>query len=337
MKIYDLAIIGGGVAGLSAAINASSEGLKTIILNKGEKWGGQAGSATLIENFIGWPDGITGANLVSLSIAQAAKFGCEFKTFEVSHITLLNKKFLLTDINGQTSGDIRAKAVLITAGLEWKSLETCNVQQFMGKGVHYGSPSLNESYDGKHIAIVGAANSAGQAAMYLSQCPKTDVTLIIRSERGTASMSQYLADRIAACPNISVCSDAEVIEAHGLDKLESISFRCQGELQNKFMDEMYILIGAKPKTGWMDGLVMKDANGFIKTGQHLFPHQSGYHEHDLAGAMQYQTATDGIFAAGDVRHGSVRRVANAVGEGASAINNIHKYLRSLKEQTQTAK
>lgn len=321
-NIYDLAIIGGGVAGLSAAINASSEGLKTLVVDKADHFGGQAGSATLIENFLGHPNGITGKNLISASVAQAAKFGTNFKlSCEIDHVTpILARRSLVYELHSSSSRATVARSILITAGLQWRPLNTRNgIDKHIGRGVQYGSPSLTENYSGKTIVIVGGANSAGQAAMFLAQCTNTQVILVIRVENKTGTMSHYLSERILACPNLTICTESELIDIEGEERVEGVTVLCKGEEVKFAADEVFILIGAQPRTNWINHLVEQDAAGFIKTGRDV----------DLHSAF-YSTSQSGIFAAGDVRHRAVRRVSNAVGEGAAAINDIHNYLRSLK-------
>lgn len=322
---YDLAIIGGGVAGLSAAINASSEGIKTIIVDKGS-FGGQAGSATLIENVLGYPNGVTGKELINNALAQALKFGTDFK----GNFSIENLVQNLQDLTFQLHSDeetVVAKSVLITAGLAWRPLETCNANQYIGRGVAYGSPSITDNYEGQTIAIVGGANSAGQAAMFLASCPNAKVILIVRAEKETGTMSHYLAERVTKCENLTICTEAEVMELYGEDKLESIKIVCKGETQTIQVDKLFILIGAKPRTGWLRGMLDMDAAGFIKTGRDV----NRYCKINTTDYGFYETALLGVFAAGDVRYGAVRRVSNALGEGASAVNDIHKYLQSLKK------
>lgn len=313
---YDLAVIGGGVAGLSAAINAASEGLKTIILEKDlYGLGGQAGSATLIENFIGYPNGVTGQELIKAAAAQASKFGVHASSYqEVNHI-YKDTDDLTFQITTKSSSSFRSKAVLITAGLQWKELGV-DMKGLIGRGIQYGSPSLTKDYSDKTVMIVGGANSAGQAAMFVANCPESKVILVMRGEEKTGTMSHYLSQRVVMCSNLSICNGAELVSVEGDTRLRKAVTCCRGELIEHEVDEIFILIGATPSTDWLPGL-SKDEQGFIKS----------YGNTDHLNIGFYETNVGGIFVAGDVRSGAVRRVSNAIGEGAAAVNDIHRYLK----------
>jgi thioredoxin reductase (NADPH) len=322
---FDLAIIGGGPAGLSAAINAASEGIKTVVLDKAPRFGGQAGHSSLIENYLGFPEGISGEELTRRSVQQAAKMGTQFiNPFQVEYLQKVTGGF---DIHSNRTL-VNAKSVLITAGLEWKTLDALNIGRFMGMGVEYGSPKLLEDFTGKTIAIVGGANSAGQAAMFLQSCPNCKVILIIRNEKKTGTMSYYLSKRIFHCPNITILNESEVKMCMGDIKLHSILVENKGLSKKYSVDKMYVLMGAEPHTGWLKSSdVHMNQEGFVHTGFQIWNGIDSDHD---GKALQYETSINGIFAAGDIRAGAVRRVSNAVGEGASAVNDIHKYLQSLK-------
>lgn len=320
----NLVIVGGGAAGLSAAINASSEGLSTILCDSASQFGGQAGTSSLIENLMGFPQGISGKDLMLRSIEQASRFNVDFRApFNV--IDLKKDKGCWTVQNDE--GDvITCSAVLLSIGVTYRALNAKNIARFMGQGgISYGSPIMGGNYKGQNIAIIGGANSAGQAAVYLSQHSNTTVHLIVRSESIRDKMSDYLCSKIEASSNIIVHTKTEVLEAGGKHKLQYIHVKMNGEEADIYLDKMYVLIGAKPKTKWLEGIVPMDKNGFILTGASA--------KESLKNAMPNLTreflpteCLPGVFVAGDVRAESVKRVAAAIGEGSRAISDIHAYL-----------
>jgi thioredoxin reductase (NADPH) len=317
-NVYDLAIIGGGPAGISAAVCAASEGLKTVIIDNSPKgFGGQAGTSSLIENFFGFPEGVTGSELTQRGIAQAAKFNVHFKApFNVAKVERCDNLFHLSD----DDDILTSKTVLLAMGISYKLHDAINLSRFTGNGVSYGSPSLSENYDGKTIGIVGGANSAGQAAVYLASCMHCKVKLIIRSGSISDKMSSYLVAKVLSLPNIEILTDTDLIEARGGEVLEEVIISQGYQINPLKLDKLFILIGAKAKTAWLKSLVQVDDSGLIRTGN---------------GGRQMQ-AMPGIFAAGDIRSGSVKRVAAAVGEGARAVNDIHAYLASMAMQSEIA-
>jgi thioredoxin reductase (NADPH) len=295
-KIYDVAIIGGGMAGLSAAINAAAEGLTTVILEHSPRF----------------PKGVSGEQLTQLSVAQARKFGTEFiNPFNVDDITRDADGLVISG----NHDDVHARSVIVASGMSWKTIEAKNISRFVGSGVSYGSPSVAENYSGKTIVIAGGANSAGQAAMFLSECTDCNIILLIRNSSTTGTMSHYLAERVLSQKNITICTDAEILEGTGDLVLEKLKVKCGGEETTFDVDKLYILIGGKPNTSWIHN-DFKDKDGHLVTG---------------FGGLTYQTEMDGLFAVGDVRSRSVRRVSNAVGEGASVVNDIRTYLQQLKQ------
>lgn len=314
---YDLAVIGSGAAGLSAAMNASSEKLKTVVVEKQQRLGGQAGSSSLIENFLGFPNGISGAELISRAVQQTYKFGAEFRCpYYVNN--LIKEKDCWTLINDDEE-EIQTKVVLLATGVEYIYLQALNLARFIGCGVSYGSPSLSENFSQMNICVVGGANSAGQAAAYLAKSTGCNVKLLIRGESIEDKMSYYLIEKISKCPNVEVLTNTSVIETHGSLELERIVINCNGIKQELSCNRLFVLIGAKPKTAWLKQWVKLDKNGFILTGENL----------DGENLLPTQ-ACDGIFAAGDIVSDSVKRVAGAVGNGAMAINFIHRYLSKFK-------
>jgi len=323
----DLVIIGGGPAGLSAAINAASEGIKTTMCDAQPQFGGQAGTSSLIENLMGFPEGISGKELAMKSIQQASKFDVDFRApFNAVNLTRSKNGWTVTDDDGE---QISCKTVLLSMGVSYRSLNAKNVARFIGNGgISYGSPSITDSYSGKTVGVVGGANSAGQAAVYLGQCSECQVKLIIRSGSITDKMSTYLCNKIASMPNIEVIVDSEISEAKGVSCLSGVSLKQKDGYREIEMERLFILIGAKPKTNWLKGIVPMDAFGFICTGESSYKKLAETGEEDIfEGRLPlYTECLPGIFVAGDVRVNSVKRVAAALGEGSRAVNDVHQYL-----------
>lgn len=323
-KKYDLLIIGGGMAGLSAAVNAASEGLSTIVCDGSFQFGGQAGTSSLIENLLGFPQGITGADLTVKAVEQASKFNTEFRApFNVVGLTQVNGYWVATGDDDET---ITAKAVLLAMGVTYRYLQAPGISRFVGNGVSYGSPSMSESFAGKTITIIGGANSAGQAAVYLSQCKDCHVKLLIRGNSLEDKMSTYLCEKITSADNIEVMVNTEVREAHGADKLDSVTITRKGVPETMHTDRLFVLIGAKPKTSWLRSTPIKlDENGYIITDDSL----------NVNSTLGYEEMVYGMFAAGDIRSGSVKRVSSALGEGSIAVNAVHKYIGEFNNNLQT--
>lgn len=329
---YDLIIIGGGPAGLSAAVNAASEGLSTLICDSQTRFGGQAGTSTLIENLLGFPEGITGDELTKRSLTQAAKFGVEFKApFNVCDITKIKDGW---KISSDEEESVTTKVILLANGVTYRADGVKNVSRFAGLGVSYSSPSLSVKYDRQNVCVVGGANSAGQAAVHLAGCTHCKVTLIIRGNSIEDRMSTYLIDKIKKLPNIEVLTGTVVDECKGYSELESITVKevkkpgtetGLEELREVKCDKLFILIGAKPKTHWLKGIVPLDENGFILTdGKAATTTEwSRFHENRIP---FYTETVPGIFVAGDIRSGSIKRVVAAAGEGGRAVSDIHSYL-----------
>ena len=316
-RLFDVAIVGSGPAGLAAAVYAASEGLSTVVLDC-RAFGGQAGASSRIENYLGFPTGISGLALMARAYNQAQKFGVEMVIPDEVHR-------LDVERNGNGSaysldvGDgnrVRAKTVVIASGARYRRLDLANVAQFEGGSVHYwASPIEARLCEGQEIALVGAGNSAGQAAVYLAgQVEK--VWLIVRGAGLAASMSKYLIERIEAQPNIEVVLRTEVTGLHGGENLTDVSWRNAdtGEETMRRIRHLFLLVGADPNTDWLAGCdVALDQKGFVRTGV-------GEDRHPL------ETSLPGTFAIGDVRAGSVKRVASAVGEGAQVVAAIHEFL-----------
>ena len=325
-KMYDVAIIGAGPAGLAAAVYGGSEGLNTILIERRAP-GGQAGTSSRIENYLGFPKGLSGAELSHRAITQATRFGIEFlNPVEVTNITLKDGYKILGLSDGR---EINTKSVVITTGVNYRKLEAKGLDSFTGAGVYYGAANTEaHACKNEQVYIVGGGNSAGQAAMYLANFAK-HVTILVRKPDLSSSMSQYLIDQIDHTSNISVKGHTEVIEAIGDDKLEKLVLQNTEDNTQETVEAAAILIfiGAKPYTDWLELGIIKDEKGFIETGNALATYDSFTRSWKLSrDPFLLETCSPGIFAAGDVRSGAMNRVASAVGEGAMAIKYVHEYL-----------
>jgi thioredoxin reductase (NADPH) len=328
--IYDVVIIGAGPAGLAAGVYGASEGLKTLLIERRAP-GGQAGTSSRIENYLGFPAGLSGAELTRRAMTQAARLGTEFLSPKSVNAILQKdgyKKIILAD-----AGEINTRSVVITTGVDYRKLETKGISDFTGAGIYYGAAMTEATAcKDKEVYIVGGGNSAGQAAMYLSKFAKT-VHIIIRKDDLTSTMSAYLIDQVKDTNNIQIMPNTEITEAHGSDKLEQldISNVKTKQVETKAADALYIFIGAKPFTNWLDMDIIKDGKGFIETGRDLKPHPNFDKIWKLKrDPYLLETSCPGVFAAGDVRAGAMNRVASAVGEGSMAISFVHKYLAEVK-------
>jgi thioredoxin reductase (NADPH) len=323
---YDLIVIGGGPAGLGAAVYGASEGLRTVLVER-TATGGQAGQSSRIENYLGFPDGVSGAQLTDRARRQAAKFGAE---------VLTARDVVGLEVNGSARGvrfadgsRVDAHTVILATGVSYRQLNAPGVPELTGRGVYYGS-TLTEAATcvGQDVFIVGGANSAGQAAVYLSRHAKS-VTILVRGPSLEASMSYYLIKQIEDIPNISVRTCTEVIEAIGEDHLESLTLRntATGGTETVDAQLLFLFIGAAPLTDWLDGVVVRDSRGFVVAGPDLSVGGERPRGWDLD-RMPYhlETSIPGVFVAGDARAESAKRVASAVGEGALAVMLVHRYL-----------
>lgn len=327
-EIYDVVIIGAGPAGLAASVYGASEGLKTLLIER-KAPGGQAGSSSRIENYLGFPAGLSGSDLTHRAITQAKRLGAEFLSpHSVQDIQERDGyKYIILD-NGS---EIISRAIVITTGVDYRKLEVKGVDQFTGAGVYYGAAITEASAcKDKQVYIIGGGNSAGQAAMYLSKFAQ-NVHIVIRKEDLTATMSAYLIEQIAGTPNIEVIPYTEVIEARGENSLKELTLINVNSKETKDVEAsaLYIFIGAKPYTEWVQMGIIK-SKGFIETGRDL----TGYDNFNKQWKLKrdpflLETSCPGIFAAGDVRAGAMNRVASAVGEGSMAISFVHKYLAEV--------
>jgi len=324
--IYDLAIVGAGPAGLAAAVYGGSEGLKTILIDKRAP-GGQAGTSSRIENYLGFPSGLSGADLARRAITQAQRFGVEF--LAPQEVTSIESKGQYKHINMADGSKVVARSILLSTGVSYHKLENESLDRFTGAGVYYGAATTEAyAFKGQPVFVVGGGNSAGQGAMYLSRTA-SEVTIVIRKPDLTATMSQYLIEQIEHTPNIRVLPFTEVGEGLGEERLECLVLKNteSGETQTVPAAGLFIFIGAKPLTDWIEMNIIKDEKGFIATGRDLVPYDEFKKSWKLPREpFALETCSPGIFAAGDVRVGAMNRVASAVGEGAMAVSFVHKYL-----------
>lgn len=321
----DVMVIGGGPSGLSAAINAASEGLR-VLLVEASTIGGQARVSKAIENFVG-QEKITGAKLMDVAIRQCYKFGVEFRV-PVRIVSLTRREDGLICAETDDGQMICCKTVILALGVSYRTLDAKGIGMFINRGVEY--TAMPTPGKGTHI-IVGGANSAGQAAVYLGSQYGCDVKMVVRGSSLTASMSKYLIERIEACDNIEVLTQARVVEVIGRSQLEKVSVEQDGQILVIPTKSMNVFIGAIPKTHWLKGVVGLDSKGFVSTGIHTKGHGWSLERP----AFPFETSFPGVFCAGDARDGSIKRVAAAVGEGSAAVSNIHQYL-ALCDDTQTS-
>jgi thioredoxin reductase (NADPH) len=321
-EFYDLIVIGGGPAGLAAAVYGASEGLRTVLIER-TATGGQAGQSSRIENYLGFPDGVSGGQLADRARRQAEKFGAELITARTA--TSLEVNGSKRTVRFADGGSIDAHAVILATGVAYRQLAADGCTELTGKGVYYGAAvSIASECAGDEVYVIGGANSAGQAAMYLSREAKS-VTILVRAPSLEASMSHYLIEQIKQRPNISIRTCTEVQRAVGDDHLEKLILvdNRTGETEDVTCGRMFIFIGAAPRTEWLDGVVARDDRGFILTGPDL-RNVCGW---TLDRPPHYlETSVPGVFVAGDVRAESAKRVAAAVGEGSMAVMLVHRYL-----------
>jgi thioredoxin reductase (NADPH) len=327
--LYDVVIVGAGPSGLAAAVYGGSEGLKTLLIERRAP-GGQAGTSSRIENYLGFPKGLSGSELARRAITQATRFGVEFLSpQEVSSISTDGQYKTIHLADGST---INTRAVVITTGVDYRKLPAEGAADLTGAGIYYGAAMTEaNACREKEVYIVGGGNSAGQGAVYLSQFAKT-VRILIRKPDLTATMSSYLIDQINAIPNIEVHGRRQVLQAKGNGHLESLLLENM-EDQSTFevpADALFIFIGARPYTDWLDGQIIRNQKGYLKTGNDLMadPAFAKIWKRDREPFL-LETCVPGIFAAGDVRAGAMNRVASAVGEGAMAIKFVHEYLAEV--------
>jgi thioredoxin reductase (NADPH) len=327
---YDLSIYGAGPAGLSAAVYAASEGLRVVLLERGAV-GGQAGSSSLIENYLGFPEGIPGADLAERAREQAVRFGAEILLMREGIRGVFHDDRIHADL--ADGGHVVARANICATGVDWRRLGLPGEAELLGCGVYYGAGTSEASgCAGERVHVVGGANSAGQAAMNLSR-HAAHVTVLVRGASLSDTMSEYLSARIAAAGNVTVRTRSEVSALHGTDRLEGIRITDTDTATTEDVPatRLFICIGGEPDTAWAaDTAIVRDRLGYLVTGPDLEGEEALRHEWPLRRRPYYlETSVPGSFAAGDVRAGSVKRVAAAVGEGAMAVTFVHRHLAEI--------
>jgi thioredoxin reductase (NADPH) len=325
--LYDLCIVGGGPAGLAAAVYAASEGLSTLVVER-EAPGGQASQSAAIENYLGFPKGLTGDDLTQRALAQASRFGAEL---------VLARDVVGFEVRGparavllEGGGEIEARALIVATGVSYRRLEATGLTELTGRGVYYGAmASEAPQFADEEVYVVGGANSAGQAALNLSRFAKR-VVVLVRGPSLAATMSRYLIERITTAPNIEVRCGLEVAEAHGDGHLESLTLRdrSDGSTEQVQTSALFVFIGAAPRTDWLGDEVVRDPHGFVVTGRDLELAAPGRWTLDRP-VFALESSVPGVFAAGDVRLDSMKRVASAVGEGGMAVYAVHRYLATV--------
>jgi thioredoxin reductase (NADPH) len=321
----DVAVIGAGPAGLAAAVYASSEGLATLVLERGVP-GGQAGTSSLIRNYLGFHRGVSGDDLANRAVEQAWLFGANFVLSQAATaLRVHGSQRVLTLSDGS---HVAAQAVILAMGVAWRRLGIPELDALVGCGVFYGAAGAEaRAMTGREVFVVGAGNSAGQAAMHLARYAKS-VTMLVRGNSLRASMSEYLVTEIESATNVNVRVRTEVAGGEGRGQLEALLLhdREAGVLQRVPASALFLLIGAEPRTEWLAGSVERDTRGYVVTGRDLLTagHRQAWPLDRLP--LRFETSVPGVFAAGDVRHGSIKRVAAAVGEGSTAIQVVHEYL-----------
>jgi thioredoxin reductase (NADPH) len=323
-RTCDVAIIGAGPAGLTAAVYAASEGLDTVMLEE-EVSGGQASTSPLIRNYPGFPHGINGGLLMERTCEQAWLMGAHI-VFAQRAISLepVGERRVIRMLDGS---ELSARVVVLATGIEWRRLGVAPIEALVGSGVFYGA-AVGESraMQGQDVFIVGAGNSAGQAALHLAKHARS-VTLLVRSESIARSMSTYLIRAIESTPNVTARCGTEIVDGGGAGRLEhlTIADRATGTAEQVPANALFIMIGGEPNTQWLPDDIARDDHGYVMTGSLAGPPVAGAPER-----MLLETSMPGVFAAGDARHGSIKRVASAVGEGATVVWMIHEYLRALE-------
>jgi thioredoxin reductase (NADPH) len=324
-----LAIVGGGPAGLAAAVYGASEGLHTVMIER-EAPGGQAGMSSRIENYLGFPMGLSGGDLARRAVVQAQRFGVEILSPQEAVSVRAEGPYRIIKL--ADGNEISCHALMIATGVQWRRLAAPGIDRLQGAGIYYGGGATEAlSCQGEIVYVIGGANSAGQAAMNFAKYAER-VVIVVRGQSLSSTMSQYLIDQIQERPNIQIWPNASVTEAHGETHLEEVSFLCSdsNKIERVKATSMFIFIGASPRTDWLSGIVERDEHGFILTGPDLIRDGQRPKGWKLdRDPFLLETNLPGLFAVGDVRHGSVKRVASGVGEGSVAVQFIHQYLSKV--------
>jgi len=327
---YDFVIVGGGPAGLAAAVYGASEGLKTLLVERSAP-GGQAGMSSRIENYLGFPSGLTGADLARRAFTQAKRFGAEILSPQEAVGLRVDGPYRFVKL--RDGNEISCHALLIASGLAWRRLDIPGVERLQEAGVYYGASMAEASLcAGEDIYVVGGANSAGQAAVYFARFARS-VTMLVRGDSLEKGMSHYLIDQIREVPNIRVETQAEVVEVHGDNHLESITIanHASESIRTEATSNLFIFIGAVPCTAWLRGQLPMDERGYLLTGSMLpkdGERAKGWNEE--RDPFIFESIIPGVFAAGDTRHSSIKRVASAVGEGSITVQMVHQYLSKVR-------
>ncbi len=325
-QLRDLVVIGAGPSGLAAAVYGASEGLDVVVLDTSSP-GGQAGSSSKIENYLGFPTGISGQDLAGRAYMQAQKFGAKLLIARATRIVCDHSPYIVEAENGAR---IPARTILIATGAQYRKLPLKNLSQFEGAGVYYGATFVERQLcSGEEVIVIGGGNSAGQAAVFLAQTT-TRVYVLVRSAGLATSMSRYLIRRIEESPNVIVKPHTEIIALEGNLSLDSVRWRNSqtGQIEKHRIKRIFVMTGADPNTSWLNGCLVLDAKGFIKTGSDLSPENLSATSWSLKRQPYLlETSLPGVFAAGDVRGGSIKRVASAVGEGSTVISFVHKIIQ----------
>ena len=326
--LYDVCIVGGGPAGLAAAVYAASEGLSTVVVER-EAPGGQAGQSALIENYLGFPKGLSGSDLAQRALAQVSRFGAEMVL--ARDVVGIETRGLVRAVLVDGSSDIEARAVIATTGVSYRRLPGKGLDALTGRGVYYGANASDASQcQGDEVYIVGAANSAGQAALNFARFAKR-LVLVVRGDTLLTTMSQYLVDRINGAANIEIRYHTEIVAGGGDGHLEVLSLldRETGTTTEVAASWLFVFIGASPRTDWLAPAVVRDSHGFVVTGPELLTSSPEVAWPLARPPFALETSVPGVFAAGDVRLDSMKRVASAVGEGAMSIYLVHRYLATI--------
>jgi thioredoxin reductase (NADPH) len=327
-RVHDLLIIGGGPAGLAAAVYAASEGLEVRIVEAFAP-GGQAGTSSRIENYLGFPTGISGGALAGRALSQAQKFGAQLSVaWQAVRLRCDHWPYSLEMANGRS---MRSRTILIASGARYRTLDIANLSRFLGRGIYYAATHLEAKLcEAEDVAVIGGGNSAGQATVFLAGSCR-HVHMLVRSDGLAESMSQYLIRRIEATPNITVHTRTQLTALEGSDRLERVSWtRSNGEPEASDLRHVFLMTGAEPNTRWLQGCVVLDDHGFVKTGSDLGRDELANARWSLPRPPYLlETSVPGVFAAGDARAGSVKRIASAVGEGSICVQFVHRVLREL--------
>ncbi len=324
--LYDVCIVGGGPAGLAAAVYAASEGLSTVIVER-DSPGGQAGQSAAIENYLGFPRGLSGSDLTQRAVAQVSRFGAEMVL--ARDVAALEERGPVRAVVFSDGGEVEARAVIVATGVSYRRLDGRGLDELTGAGVYYGATASEAGQcAGDVVYIVGAANSAGQAGLNLARFASR-VVFVVRGRSLADSMSAYLVDRIEAAENIDVVVESEVVAGSGEGHLESLTIadRRDGTERTVETNWLFVFIGASPRTDWLGEAVTRDERGFVVTGPPVV--SAGAHWPLSRVPFPLETSVPGVFAAGDVRSDSMKRVASAVGEGAMAVSFVHGYLATM--------